>query len=73
MIESFNGLYKWEFIYPHGPWHGQSNVEFATLEYVDWFNHRRRHGSIPQATAPTPHPQTTKPFTTVKQTQPPRP
>ena len=46
MIESFNGLYKWEFIYPHGPWHGQSNVEFATLEYVDWFNHRRRHGSI---------------------------
>jgi transposase InsO family protein len=22
MIESFNGLYKWELIYPHGPWQG---------------------------------------------------
>lgn len=46
MIESFNGLYKWELIYPQGPWHGLEDVEFATLEYVDWFNHRRRHGEI---------------------------
>jgi putative transposase len=46
MIESFNGLYKWELIYPHGPWEGLEDVEFATLEYVDWFNHRRRHGEI---------------------------
>ena len=46
MIESFNGLYKWELIYPHGPWHGLSDVEFATLEYVDWYNHRRSHGQL---------------------------
>ena len=46
MAESFNGLYKWELIYPKGPWHGLDDVEFATLTYVDWFNHRRLHGEI---------------------------
>ena len=46
MIESFNGLFKWELIYPRGPWRGQSDVEFATLEYVDWYNHRRSHGQL---------------------------
>jgi putative transposase len=59
MIESFNGLYKWELIYPHGPWHGIEDVEFATLEYVDWFNRRRRHGEIlggrRQFTTPAAH------------------
>ena len=59
MIESFNGLYKWELIYPHGPWQGIEDVEFATLEYVDWFNYRRRHGEIlggrRQFTTPTAH------------------
>ena len=46
MAESFNGLYKWELIYPKGPWQGLDDVEFATLTYVDWFNHRRLHGDI---------------------------
>ena len=46
LAESFNGLYKWELIYPKGPWRGLDDVEFATLEYVDWFNHRRLHGEI---------------------------
>ena len=46
MAESFNGLYKWELIYPRGPWRGLDDVEFATLGYVDWFNHRRLHGEI---------------------------
>ena len=46
MAESFNGLYKWELIYPQGPWDGLDDVEFATLTYVDWFNHRRLHGEI---------------------------
>jgi putative transposase len=46
MVESFNGLYKWELIYRHGPWQGLEDVEFATLEYVDWFNNRRLHGHI---------------------------
>jgi putative transposase len=46
MAESFNGLYKWELIHRHGPWRGLDDVEFATLTYVDWFNHRRLHGEI---------------------------
>ncbi len=29
-----------------GPWQGLDDLEFATLEYVDWFNHRRLHGEI---------------------------
>lgn len=46
MAESFNGLFKWELIYPKGLWSGLEDVEFATLSYVDWFNHRRLHGEI---------------------------
>jgi putative transposase len=46
LAESFNGLYKWELIYRHGPWTGLDDVEFATLSYLDWFNHRRLHGEI---------------------------
>jgi putative transposase len=46
LAESFNGLYKWELIHRQGPWRGLDDVEFATLAYVDWFNHRRLHGEI---------------------------
>lgn len=46
LAESFNGLYKTELIRPRGPWRGLDDVEFATLEYIDWFNHRRLHGEI---------------------------
>jgi putative transposase len=46
LAESFNGLYKTEVIRPHGPWRGLDDVEYATLEYVDWFNQRRLHGEI---------------------------
>jgi len=46
LVERFNGLYKWELIYPKGPWAGLADVEFATLTYVDWFNNRRLHGGI---------------------------
>jgi putative transposase len=28
-------------IWPNGPWKGLEEVEFATLEWVDWFNNRR--------------------------------
>ena len=58
MAESFNGLYKWELIYRHGPWTGIADVEFATMTYVDWFNHRRLHGKItegPGYTTPADH------------------
>ena len=46
LAESFNGLYKTEMIRTHGPWRGLDDVEYATLEYVDWFNQRRLHGEI---------------------------
>lgn len=55
LAESFNGLYKWELIYRQGPWRGLEDVEFATLTYVEWFNHRRLHSAItPDAGYTTP-------------------
>ena len=41
MAETINGLYKTELIRQNGPWRNIEEVEFATLEWVDWFNHRR--------------------------------
>jgi putative transposase len=38
---AINGLYKTELINPQGPWPAVDQVEVATLEWVDWFNHRR--------------------------------
>ena len=46
LAESFHGLYKAELIHHAGPWQGVDDVEFATLEYVDWFNHHRLHGEL---------------------------
>jgi putative transposase len=46
LAESFQGLYKAELIRRCGPWRGLDDVEHATLEYVDWFNHRRLHGEL---------------------------
>jgi len=46
LAESFHGLFKTELIRKDGPWHGLDDVEFATLDYVDWFNRRRLHGEI---------------------------
>ena len=55
LAESFNGLYKWELIHRQGPWRDLDDVEFATMTYVDWFNHRRLHGGITnQASYTTP-------------------
>jgi putative transposase len=41
LAETIVGLYKAEVIRRRGPWRGRDAVEFATLEWVDWFNHRR--------------------------------
>jgi putative transposase len=41
MAESVIGLYKAEVIRHEGPWKGLEEVEFATLEWVDWFNNVR--------------------------------
>jgi hypothetical protein len=36
-----NALYKTEVVHRHGPWRSFEAVEFATLEWVDWFYNRR--------------------------------
>ena len=54
LAETINGLYKTEVIRRRGPWRNLEAVEFATLEWVDWFNNRRLLepiGNIPPAEA----------------------
>lgn len=41
LAETVIGLFKTEVIRPRGPWRHIDDVEFAVLEWVDWFNHRR--------------------------------
>ncbi len=41
LAETINGLYKTEVIHKRGPWRTVDDVEYATLEWVDWFNNRR--------------------------------
>jgi putative transposase len=41
LAETIIGLYKTELVRRRGPWKGLDEVEYATLEWVDWFNHRR--------------------------------
>ena len=54
LAETVIGLFKAEVIHRRGPWRSFEAVEFATLEWVDWFNHRRLLepiGNIPPAEA----------------------
>ena len=54
LAETINGLYKAEVIHRRGPWRSMEAVEFATLEWVGWFNNRRllsSIGNIPPAEA----------------------
>lgn len=56
LAETINGLFKAEVIHRRGPWRSMEAVEFATLEWVDWFNNRRLLepiGNIPPAEAET--------------------
>jgi putative transposase len=46
LMESAIGLYKTELIKRKGPWKTLADIELATAEYIDWFNHRRLHGAI---------------------------
>jgi transposase InsO family protein len=52
LAETINGLFKAEVIHRRGPWKGLETVEYATLEWVSWFNSRRLLepiGNIPPA------------------------
>lgn len=46
LAEKINGLFKAEVIHRRGPWGSFEAVEYATLEWVDWFNNRRLPESI---------------------------
>ena len=41
LAETVIGLFKTEEIHRRGPWKGLEDVEFATLEWVAWYNGRR--------------------------------
>jgi putative transposase len=50
LAETINGLYKTELIKPRKPWRTVEEVEYATAEWVDWFNNDRLYeycGDIP--------------------------
>ncbi len=52
LAETINGLYKTELIKARGPWRTIDQVEVATAEWVEWFNHRRIYeycGDVPPA------------------------
>ncbi|WP_152540587.1 IS3 family transposase [Sulfitobacter noctilucicola] len=54
LAETINGLFKAEVIHRRGPWRSFEAVEYATLEWADWFNNRRLLepiGNIPPAEA----------------------
>ena len=64
LAETINGLYKTELVRNKGPWRGLDDLELATLEWVDWFNHRRIFhdlGRIPPAEFETNHYRQTVP------------
>jgi putative transposase len=46
LAEAFNSLFKAELVRNKRPWKSIDDLEIATAEYIDWFNHRRLHGEI---------------------------
>ena len=58
LAETINGLYKTELIKRGKPWRTVEEVELATAEWIDWFNHRRLYeycGDIPPVELETAH------------------
>jgi putative transposase len=63
LAETIIGLYKTEIIHRRGPWRHMDAVEYATLEWVDWFNHRRLLepiGNVPPAELEASYYQSTR-------------
>lgn len=64
LAETIIGLFKTEVIKRRGPWRTPDAVEYAVLEWVDWFNHRRLLGPLgykPPAEAEHDHYRTATP------------
>lgn len=63
MAESTIGQIKTELIHRHGPWRTLEQLEYALLEYLDWWNHHRLHSQLgmrtPAETETTYYAQTT--------------
>jgi putative transposase len=62
LAETIIGLFKTEIIHRRGPWRSLEAVEYATLEWVDWFNHRRilePIGNVPPAELESTYHQST--------------
>ena len=58
LAETIIGLFKTEVIHRRGPWRSLEAVEYATLEWADWYNHRRllaSIGNMPPAEAEARH------------------
>ena len=53
-MESVIGLFKTEAIattvFHDGPYRTLADVEYATAGWVDWYNHRRLHGTLGMST-----------------------
>jgi transposase InsO family protein len=65
LAETIIGLYKAELIHHRGPWRHLDAVEYATLEWVDWFNNRRLLepiGNVPPAEFEAAYHQSTSPL-----------
>lgn len=56
LAETINGLFKSEVIHRRGPWRSFEAVEFATLDWVAWFNNRRLLEPIGTSRQPKPKP-----------------
>ncbi len=55
---TIKSLYRAEVIWRKGPWQSLDAVEYATLEWVDWYNNRRLLepiGNVPPAEAEAAH------------------
>jgi putative transposase len=50
LAESTIGLFKTELIDRNKPWKTFTDVEFATAEWIDWYNHHRIHGALGHTT-----------------------
>jgi len=46
LAESVNGLYRMELVRRRRPWRGLEDLEMLSLEWVDWYNHRRLFSAL---------------------------
>jgi len=46
LAKALNGNYKAELIRRRGPWKTRHQAEFATIEWIDWYNMTRLHCEI---------------------------